>query len=126
MTDLGAGANTPPERKGKADRQHHREYVVLRAIACFDNGPPTSCGLMDISAGGCRLKNEYDRPREGASTVIAVDAIQFRGIGTVVRTFDTPTGVEVAVKFDQLQPQIPAKMLQYKLKSFQGGGIRRR
>lgn len=126
IADQGAGANSSPERKGKADRQHQREYVVLRAVVSFDGGPPSSCGLMDISAGGCRLKMEFEAPDVGATVVIGVESIAFRGSGKVVRTFNTPTGLEVAVKFNDLQQHIPAKLLQYKLRSFQGGGIRRR
>lgn len=116
--DPGAkGEDVPAERKGRADREHARESVVLRAVAVFDTDPPLSCGLMDISAGGCRLKLEYLAPRVDADVILAVDPIGLRVSGKVVRTYDTPTGLEVAIRFNSVQTQVPGKMLQYKLKS---------
>lgn len=117
IDDGGPEDDKPSERKGRADRRHQRESLVLRAVAVFDEGTPISCGLIDISVGGARLKTDYAQPAEGCKVYIQVEALSFRGTGKVVRTYYTPTGVEVAIQFDKEQQDLPGKLLQYKLKS---------
>lgn len=117
MSDSGAGSDAGNDRKGRADRLHHREYVVLRALAALNDEPPTSCGLMDISVGGAKLKMDFGSPEVGDRIMLIVEILGFRAAGNVIRTFYTPTGLEVAVRFEQEHAEIPAKLLQYKLRS---------
>lgn len=121
-----AGDDVPSERKGRADRAHPREYVVLRAVVCFNTEPPLSCGLIDLSAGGARLKLEHLMPEVGSTVALEVGAIGVRVTGKVIRTWDTPTGLEVAIQFNSIQPAIPGKLLQYKLQSLRRPGGRLR
>lgn len=124
MNHDGNEDDKPSERKGRQDRRHARESLVLRAVAVFDEGMPISCGLIDISVGGARLKSDYAQPSEGSRVYIQVEALGFRGNGKVIRTYYTPTGVEVAIQFDREQVDLPGKLLQYKLRShlsFQAG-----
>jgi len=117
MKDSGAGKSAGSDRKGKADRQFHRDYAVLRAIMSINEEAPVSCGLMDISVGGAKCKMDFGEPKEKDKILLFVEAIGFRGKGSVIRTYYTPTGLEVAIKFDELQKDIPGKMLQYKIRS---------
>lgn len=126
MSDRGArGDGISPERRGRADRQHQREAVVLRAVTMFDGEPPLSCSVIDISPGGLRLKLEFLTPALGAEVALTIEALGVRVIGRVIRTYDTPTGLEVAVQFSSIQNQIPGKLLQYKLKTLTRSGGRR-
>lgn len=120
MSDPGNNENDDytVERKGRQDRRHSRESLVLRAVVVFDDGMPISCGLIDISVGGARIKTDYAVPSEGARIFLQVEALHFRQGGQVIRTWYTPTGVEVAVKFDREQVDLPGKVLQYKLRGF--------
>lgn len=126
MADSGAGDDVTGERRGRADRRHQREYVVLRAVVVFNDGPPMSCGLMDISVGGARLKLDDLPPNDGDLALVYVEQLKFRGKATVIRTYYTPTGTEVALKFDEPQHGMPGKLLEYKLKSHSLSGGRRR
>jgi hypothetical protein len=126
MNDPGAGDDVTGERRGRADRRHHREYVVLRAVVIFNDGHPMSCGLMDISVGGARLKLDDTPPNDGDRVLLYVELLKFRGKGSVIRTYYTPTGTEVAIKFDEQQAGMPGKLLEYKLKSQTLSGGRRR
>ncbi len=117
IDDPGDFDDTPAERKGRQDRRHQRESLVLRAVVVFDDGMPISCGLIDISVGGARLKTDYAQPSENTKVFIQVEGLGFRGSGVVIRTYYTPTGVEVAIKFDKEQVDLPGKLLQYKLRS---------
>jgi hypothetical protein len=119
MTDQAKGTLDDREEKaaGKAARRFQREYLVLRAFASFNADNPVSCGLMDISVAGAKLKVDHASPEAGDRVFLQVEAIKVRANGAVVRTFYTPTGLEVAVKFDQLYDEIPGRLLEYKLKS---------
>lgn len=103
--------------EGKTARRFRREYLVLRAFASFNSGNPISCGLMDISVAGAKLKVDHASPEAGARVYLQVEALKVRAHGAVVRTYYTPTGLEVAIKFDQLCDEIPGKLLEYKLRS---------
>jgi hypothetical protein len=126
MHDPGAGDDITGERRGRADRRHHREYVVLRAVVVFNDDPPISCGLMDISVGGARLKLDDTPPADGARALLYVEQLKFRGKAKVIRTYYTPTGTEVALQFEEQQHGMPGKLLEYKLKSHSLSGGRRR
>ncbi len=117
MMDPGAGDDGGKDRKGRADRQYHREYVVLRALMSINEEAPVSCGLMDISVGGCKCKMDFGTPEEGDEVLVSVESIGFRGKGRVIRTYYTPTGLEVAIQFLDPQKEVPGKLLQYKIRS---------
>lgn len=129
VRDEGAGADAPPERRGRADRKYAREYIVLRAIVFFDDEPPLSCGLMDVSVAGAKVKLDDYSPEIGTKVLLQIDALKVRARGKVLRVFPTPSGIEVAIKFDQIYNNIPGRLLEYKLRSFQDsprGGVQGR
>jgi hypothetical protein len=119
MTDQTKGTLDDREEEGggKAARRFQREYLVLRAFASFNAGNPISCGLMDISVAGAKLKVDHASPDAGDRVFLQVEALKVRANGAVVRTYYTPTGLEVAIKFDQMYDEIPGRLLEYKLRS---------
>lgn len=124
MNDPGAGSDTG-ERRGRSDRKHHRESVVLRAVVIFNDGPPMSCGLIDISVGGARLKLDDTPPNDGDLALLYVEVLKFRAKATVIRTYYTPTGTEIALKFLEPQTNMPGRLLEFKLRSHSFGRNRR-
>lgn len=128
MDEFASRGDGGPFPGDKADRKHTREYLVLPASAVIDGAPPVSCGLMDISVGGAKIKIDGEAPAVGGIVSLGVDALHIRVKGTVIRTFNTPTGVEVALQFEKIYSEIPRGLLDYKLKSFKnlGGGKRGR
>lgn len=126
MTDQGAGNDAPTERMGRADRRFMREYIVLRALVTIGDDPPISCGLMDISVGGAKIKYDAMPPPIDTRINLSVEALKVHTTGKIVRTFQTPTGIEIAVSFDRLYQEIPGRLLEYKIRSFKSLGGRRR
>lgn len=128
MIEERAEGSSGPSDGNRADRQHQREYIVLPASVSFDGDVPCSCGLMDISVGGAKIKVEIEAPEDNSEVSLAVDALKLRIRGSVIRTYSTPTGVEIAIRFERLYSEVPRGLLDYKLRSFRDnrGGRGRR
>lgn len=126
MREDGVEISAPPEGETRADRKHTREYIVLRGVVVFGDSPAASCGLMDISVSGAKLKYDDLPPDLGAPVVLSVESLKLHVRGKVIRIYQTPSGTEIAVKFDRIFNEVPSRLLDYKLKSIGSSGFGRR
>lgn len=107
------------EKKGREERKHARENIVLRVIAVFGEEYPVSCGLIDVSVGGARLKiDSLVPPPDSCPVVLSIESLKIRLRGKVLRSMPTTTGAEVAVRFDEQHGEVPGRLLEYKLRSY--------
>ncbi len=102
----------------RSDRAHAREYIVLPAIVAAQGVPdaaPMHVGLNDVSVSGARIRADWSFP-ESTPILLTVETIRFNALAFVIRTFKHSGAWDIALKFFEPHPEIPQKLLEYKLR----------
>lgn len=100
----------------RENRRHPREYIVIPAtlLPQAEDDKPLAGSLNDVSISGARFRSEWHVP-ESTPVVLLVEPLKFQAEGRVVRTYRMASGWDIAVRFDSLHPELPGKLLEYKL-----------
>ena len=104
-----------PDKDGAWQRQHKREELVFGVVVRGDKGLRHSGGVIDLSAGGLKVRIEGDIP---AGTEVRVDIpdLKFVATGIIVRSDRVPDAYLVGIRFKELQEIITGKLLEYKIR----------
>lgn len=103
------------KEEAEALRRHRREELVLPVVLRGDQGLRYAGGIIDLSAGGTKVRIEGEIP-VGTELRVDISALRFVATGIVVRSDRVPDGSLVAVKFKEPQDMIPGRLLEYKLR----------
>lgn len=104
---------------GRENRRHPREYIIIPAVLIPTGRPGDAMtgAINDVSISGARFRSEWKVP-ESTPVTLSVEPLRFHATGVVVRNYQIAGGWDIAIRFDRLHPELPGKLLEFKVSRF--------
>ncbi len=102
--------------EGGTGRKYLREHLVLRVTVTPEKQLPLSGVMVDVSIAGIKVSCERDIPA-GTAVTVRVPELKLTAAAHVVRNYRRTAECLVALQFDEVQPLLTGKLVEYKVRN---------